>query len=325
MIIGVPTEVMEDEYRVSLTPDKADVLVRAGHEVRVQRGAGEGASFPDEDYEAVGASLVDTPAEVFASDIVAKVKEPQPEEHQHFRDGLALFCYLHLAANPDLTQQLVDSRVTGIALETMKEADGSLPILYPMSEIAGIIAPQIAARLLQRTEGGPGKLLSGVPGTEPCSLVIVGAGTVGRNSAVVASGLGADVTVFDIDVRSLRSLDAMTGGAVTTLVSTPQTMIKHLSRADVVIGAVHIPGAKAPSAVSTEMVESLRPGTIVIDVAIDQGGSVAGIRATTHSDPTYVKDGVTYYAVRNMPAVAANTASVSLSKPESTEGHRWTA
>ena len=313
MIISVPKEVMEDEYRVGLTPDKVDVLVRSGHEVWVETGAGEGASFSDDLYAAVGARLVEGAAEAYSADIVAKVKEPQPREYEYFRPGLVLFCYLHLAANSELTDKLVSSGVTGVALETLTEADGSHPVLYPMSEIAGTIAPQIASRLLQRTEGGPGKLLGGVPGTPPSRIVIVGGGIVGRHAALVAARLGAEVTVLDVDLGKLRTIDSLSNGTVRTLVSTPQALTDSLGDADVAIGAVHIPGARAPAVISRTMVGEMGGGSIIMDVAIDQGGSVERITPTTHSHPTYVEDGIIHYAVRNIPAVVANTASISMS------------
>ena len=314
MIIGVPREVKIDEHRVSLTPDKVDLLVSEGHDVVMESGAGDGATFGDEMYRQVGASIVEGPAEVFGgADLIVKVKEPQPEEWALFREGQILFTFLHLAAQPELTQLLLSAEVTGIAYETVREPDGSLPLLYPMSEIAGKLAAQVAARLLQNIAGGPGKLLGGVPGTAPCRLVVVGGGTVGFNAAQVAEALGADVVVVDINLPKLREISTVSQGAIATRVATPRNVAELIAEADVVIGAVLVPGARAPKVITGDMLRNMREKGIVIDVAIDQGGSVEGIRPTTHSDPIYLSEGVTHYAVTNMPGILGNTSSVSLS------------
>ena len=314
MIVGVPREVKTDEHRVSLTPDKVDLLVRGGHDVVMESGAGDGAAFGDEMYRQVGASVVDGPSEVFDSaDLIVKVKEPQPEEYELFREGQMLFTFLHLAAQPELTRLLLSARVTGIAYETVREPDDSLPLLYPMSEIAGKLAPQIAARLLQNIVGGPGKLLGGVPGTAPCRFVVVGGGTVGFNAAQVGDALGADVTVVDISLPKLREINTVSHGAIATRVATPKNVAELIAGADVVVGAVLVPGARAPKVITNDMLHNMREKGIVIDIAIDQGGSVEGIHPTTHSDPTYSRNGVTHYAVTNMPGVLGNTSSISLS------------
>ena len=314
MIIGIPREVKIDEHRVSLTPDKVDLLVNEGHDVVMESGAGDGAAFGDEMYRKVGASIVEGPAEVFdGADLIVKVKEPQPDEWALFREGQMLFTFLHLAAQPELTRLLLSAQVTGIAYETVLEPDGSLPLLYPMSEIAGKLAPQVAARLLQNIAGGPGKLLGGVPGTAPCRFVVVGGGTVGFNAAQVAEALGADVTVADISLPKLREISTVSHGAIATRVATPGNVAELIAEADVVVGAVLVPGARAPKVITSDMLRNMREKGIVIDVAIDQGGSVEGVLPTTHSDPTYLSEGVTHYAVTNMPGILGNTSSISLS------------
>ncbi|MBM3945302.1 MAG: alanine dehydrogenase [SAR202 cluster bacterium] len=314
MIIGVPREVKTGERRVGLTPDKTDIVVKAGHKVIIEAGAGLGASFKDEDYKAVGAAIVPAHADVYEqADIVMKVKEPQPEEFELLREGLILFCYLHLAAEPAVTEALIKTKTTGIAYETVEEADRSLPLLYPMSEIAGKLAAQVAARLLQSDYNGPGRLLGGVPGTEACRFIVVGGGTVGFNAAIIATGLGARVTVFDRNLERLRYIEHISQGAIKGLFSTPGTLSKFLSRADVVVSSVLIPGAKAPKVVTKAMLAAMKEKSIIIDVAIDQGGSVEGVHPTTLAKPTYQEGQVTMYAVTNIPGMVANTSSVSLS------------
>ena len=314
MIIGIPRETKDDEYRVSLTPDKVDLLVRNDHRVLVETGAGVGADFADQDYNSVGATIVSGPAEVFnQADMVVKVKEPQPQEYELFHEDQILFTYLHLAPEPELTAMLLAAKVTAVGYETVQEEDGRLPLLYPMSEIAGRLVPQVAARLLQNTSGGPGKLLGGIPGTGPAHVAVVGGGTVGFNTAMVARSLGAGVTLLDINLERLREISLVSQGRIDTLVATPQNVLETLAQADVVVGAVLVPGARAPKVVTTDMVQEMRPGSIIIDVAIDQGGSVEGIRPTSHSEPTYSNHGVTHYAVPNMPGIVGNTSSISLS------------
>ena len=314
MIIGVPKEVKTDEYRVSLTPDKVDLLVKNGHTVLVEHEAGAGAAFRDEDYQAVRASIVGGPEEIFdRAELVVKVKEPQPQEYAFLQESQILFTFLHLAPAPELTQALLSAKVTAIAYETVQKEDGSLPLLYPMSEIAGILAPQVAIRLLQNIAGGPGKLMGGVPGTGPCNVAVVGGGTVGHSAARIAAALGADVVVFDIELERLRYIDRVSHGTIRTIFSTPKNISEHVSSADVVVGAVHVPGARTQRVITGDILGEMRKGTIVIDVAIDQGGSVEGVRPTTHGEPTYDIDGVTIYAVPNMPGIVANTSSTALS------------
>ncbi|MBM3949424.1 MAG: alanine dehydrogenase [SAR202 cluster bacterium] len=313
MIIGIPREVKNGEHRVGLTPDKVDVVVKAGLKVVVESGAGAGASFKDEDYKAAGASIVPRHEQVYEqADIVAKVKEPQPEEFELLREELTLFCYLHLAAEPPVAKALLQAKVAGVAYETVQEPNGSLPLLYPMSEIAGRLAPQVAARLLQSDYGGAGRLLGGVPGTEACRFIVVGGGTVGFNAAFVATGLGSRVTIFDVNLERLRYIEHITRGSIKALLSTPSTLPAFLARADVVVGAVLVPGAKAPRVITKEMVARMKEKAVLIDVAIDQGGSVEGIRPTSLAEPTYKVNGVTHYAVTNIPGMVANTSSVSL-------------
>ena len=314
MIIGIPRETKPDEHRVSLTPDKVDLLVKNGHSVVIETEAGVGAHFANEDYEAVGATVVREPNKVYRyADMVVKVKEPQPGEYELLHEDQILFTFLHLANEPELTESLLSCKVTAIANETVQAEDGSLPLLYPMSEVAGRLAPQVAARLLQNTAGGPGKLLGGIPGTGPSHIVVVGGGTVGFTAAQLAKALGADVTIVDINLQRLRFISMASHGSIETLIATPKNVFDLLRYADVVVGAVLIPGAKAPKVITSEMVREMREGSIIIDVAIDQGGSVEEIRPTTHLDPTYSVHGVTHYAVTNMPGVVGHTSSISLS------------
>lgn len=314
MRIGVPREVKADEYRISLTPDKVDALVRDGHTVLVEHDAGIGSGFADDQFRRARAQIVNGAAEVFGNaDMVVKVKEPQPQEFGFFRPGLVLFTYLHLAAAAEVAQALLRSNVTGIAYETVQLTDGSLPLLAPMSEVAGRLAPQVAAFYLQSVHGGPGKLLGGVPGTKQCKVVVIGAGSVGYNATRVAHALGGHVSLFDINVARLRQLDDVLDDRIETLYSNPHNLMEELSTADVVIGAVLVPGATAPRVVTKEMVKAMRPASLIIDVAIDQGGCVEGIRPTSHHAPTYLVDGVIHYAVPNMPSMVSNTASVALS------------
>lgn len=314
MKIGVPTEVKSGERRVALTPDKADVLVRAGHAVSVQSGAGSSASCPDSDYLAAGATIVETADELWErSDMVVKVKEPQPEEFGRFREGLIVFTYLHLAPEPELTARLCETKVTGVAYETVQEADGSLPLLTPMSEIAGRLSPQIAARLLQTDFGGAGRLMGGVPGAESCRMVVVGGGNVGMAAALIGTALGSRVVVFDNNLERLRYIEHISRSMVKTMMSTPLKLAEFLGRADVAVGAVLVPGARSPRVITREMIAGMKEGSVVMDVAIDQGGSVEGMRRTTQANPTYDVDGVTHFAVTNIPGMVATTASVALS------------
>ena len=314
MRIGVPKEVKADERRISLTPDKIDILVRRGHSIAIETGAGIGSGFADEKFEAVGADIVGSPQVIFEdSELVVKVKEMQPQEYELLNEGATVFTFLHLAAEPDLARALVASRTTSIAYETIQDPDGSLPLLYPMSEIAGKLAALTAGTLVQSHWGGPGKLMSHVPGIEPCRVAIVGGGTVGLNAALVASAMGSEVTIADINLGRLRYIDALSDGRIKTAFSSPANLAEVLASSDVVIGAVLLPGAEAPKVVERDMIASMAERAVVIDVAIDHGGSVEGIRPTSHSEPTYIEDGVVHYAVPNMPGIVPVTSSMSLS------------
>ena len=313
MIVGIPKEIKQDEFRVSLAPDKVHLLCMNGHRVLVEAGAGLGAGLNDEVYRTAGAEIVEGPTDIFAqADMVVKVKEPQPQEFSLLRESQILFTYLHLAAEKKLTETLLQRKVTGVAYETVQLDDHSLPLLYPMSEIAGRLAPQIAAHLLQKNAGGVGKLIGGIPGVRPCNVVIIGGGTVGTNAVTSATGLGAKVTVLDIDLIRLRYL-SYHFGYIETHMSTPFNVANNLLRADVVIGAVLIAGAVAPTVVTKDMVKQMLPNSVIIDVAVDQGGCIETIHPTTHSEPTYKVDGVIHYAVPNMPGTVPYTSSISLS------------
>lgn len=314
MLIGVPAEVKNNEFRVALTPGGAHILVKDGHRVLVEEGAGEGSGFEDDEYVRSGAETVRGHERVFAeADLVLKVKEPLPEEYGLLKADQILFTYLHLAAEPALTQSLVRRRVTAIAYETVQELDGGLPLLIPMSEIAGRMAAQVGARFLEKTNGGRGVLLAGVPGVPPGDVVILGGGVVGTNAAKMALGLGARVTIVDINPVRLRQLDDLFGGRMTTLMSNPVNIAAAVRRADLLIGAVLIPGARAPHLVDEDLVMTMKPGSVIVDVAIDQGGSVATCdHVTTHENPIYVKHGVVHYAVANMPGAVPRTATIAL-------------
>ncbi len=313
MRIGLPKEIKPSEDRVALTPAGAHQLVTHGHSVLVQTGAGVGSGFSDDEYRAAGASIVPEPGDAWAGDLVVKVKEPQPVEFGYFRPRLCLFTYLHLAPEPELTRKLVDTRVDAVAYETVERPDGSLPLLEPMSEVAGRMAVQVGAHFLERPQGGRGVLLAGVPGVSPGHVVIIGGGTVGTNAAKVATGMGARVTLLDISTLRLRQLDDLFGPRLTTLMSTPYAIAEAVADADLLVGAVLVPGARAPKLVSEDMVRAMRPGSVIVDVAIDQGGSIATIdRITTHTEPTYVRHGVVHYAVANMPGAVPRTSTLAL-------------
>ena len=313
MIVGVPKEIKDNEYRVAATPGGVELLAKMGHRVLVEAGAGEGSGFADEEYVRSGATTVSHEEAFSEADLVLKVKEPQPSEYDLLREGLLLFTYLHLAAEPELTRVLLDRGVTGIAYETVELLDRSLPLLIPMSEVAGRMAIQVAAHYLEEPHGGRGKLLGGVPGVRPSDVVIVGAGTVGTNAAQIALGMGAHVTLIDRDLNRLRYLDQVLHGNLTTLSSNPRNIADAVSTADVVIGAVLVAGAKAPKLVTREMIASMKPGSVAIDVAVDQGGCIETSRPTTHSNPTYLVDGVVHYAVPNMPGAVPRTSTYALS------------
>jgi alanine dehydrogenase len=313
MIVGLPKEIMDNEYRVALTPGGVDSLVHAGHEVLVERGAGTGSGFDDDEYGKAGATLVDTPADAYAADLVAKVKEPQPSEFDFLRPGMVLFTYLHLAAVEPLTQILLDQKVTAIGYETVQRDDGSLPLLTPMSEIAGRMAVQIGAHYLEQTQGGRGVLLGGVPGVRQGMVAIVGGGVVGTNAAQVALGLGARVTVIDLNLDRLRYLEQILHGNLTTIASNRRNVAEAVRRAEIVIGAVLIPGARAPRLVTEEMIASMAPGSVVIDISVDQGGCIETIRMTTHSQPIYTFRDVIHYGVPNVPGAVPRTSTYALS------------
>ncbi|MDN4594122.1 alanine dehydrogenase [Polycladomyces subterraneus] len=314
MIIGVPKEVKNNENRVAITPAGVDALVLAGHEVLIEKGAGEGSGFVDEDYVEHGAKILDSAEQVWSSaDMILKVKEPQPSEYRYFREGLILFTYLHLAPEPELTQALMEKKVTAIAYETIQLDNGSLPLLTPMSEVAGRMSVQIGAQFLEKPKGGKGVLLGGVPGVLPGEVVIIGGGVVGTNAAKMALGLGANVTLLDINPDRLRQLDDIFHGQLRTLMSNSYNIAQAVKKADLLIGAVLIPGRRAPRLVTEEMVKTMTPGSVIVDVAIDQGGSIETIdRVTTHSDPIYVKHGVVHYAVPNIPGAVPRTSTIAL-------------
>jgi alanine dehydrogenase len=312
MRIGVPVEVKADEYRVALTPAGALELVQRGHEVRVERGAGAGSGIGDDQFERVGVVLGDAEA-AWGCDLVLKVKEPQPSEFGFLRDDQTLFTYLHLAAAPSVADALRRAGTTGIAYETVEDRDGRLPLLAPMSEIAGRLSVQAGARYLERWLGGRGVLLGGVAGVAPGSVVVIGAGIVGTNAAIVAAGMQAQVTVLDTDLARLRDLELVLGGRVTLLHSTRLAIEELLPTADLVVGAVLLPGARAPRLISREALSLMRDGSVIVDVAVDQGGCAETTRPTTHSDPVYTVDGVLHYCVANMPGAVPVTATRALS------------
>jgi alanine dehydrogenase len=313
MIIGVPKEVKDHETRVGLVPSAVIALREAGHRVLVQSGAGVGSSIPDQDYREAGAELLPEVCAVWNSaDLVIKVKEPQPSEYGCLRPGLILFTYLHLAPLPELTNRLLESQVTAIAYETIREQDGSLPLLTPMSEVAGRLAVQVGAVYLEAPNGGRGVLLGGVPGVAPGNVVILGGGIVGTNAAKIAVGMGAHVTIIDRNLNRLREIDDIFNQQVVTLASNVWTVGEAVRQADLVIGGVLIPGASAPKLVRREMVTRMKKGAVMVDVAIDQGGCFETSHATTHTDPIYFVDGVLHYCVSNMPAAVPNTSTLAL-------------
>ena len=313
MIIGVPKEIKDHETRVGLVPSGVIGLREAGHQVLVESGAGQGSSIPDQEYLEAGAQLVASAREMWArAGLVVKVKEPQPAEYGFLRPGLILFTYLHLAPLPELTDRLLESGVSAVAYETIREKDGSLPLLTPMSEVAGRLAVQIGAVYLEAPNGGRGVLLSGVPGVAPGNVVILGGGVVGTNAAKVAVGMGAHVTIIDLNLNRLRELDDIFNGQVVTLASNVWTLRETLKTADLVIGGVLIPGASAPRIVRRDMISQMKRGAVVVDVAIDQGGCLETSRPTTHTDPVYFVDGVLHYCVSNMPAAVPHTSTFAL-------------
>ena len=313
MIVGIPTEVKDHEYRVAATPEGVRELTHADHRVIVQAGAGLGSAIADEHYTAAGAEIAPDADAVFAeADMIVKVKEPQPEEYERFRPGQIVFTYLHLAADAGLTNFLIERKVASVAYETVQTADGRLPLLAPMSEIAGRMAPHVAATWLERARGGRGVLMGGASGVAPAKVVILGAGMAGSNAAWIAAGMEAEVIVVDRDVERLRFIDQIWRGRIQTVASSRLAVEQLVLEADVVVGAVLVPGAKAPHLVSEEHVRRMRPGTVLVDISIDQGGCFATSRMTTHSDPTYVVDGVVHYCVGNMPGAVPRTSTYAL-------------
>ena len=313
MIVGVPRETKRDEYRVALLPVGAEELVRAGHEVLVERSAGAGSGLPDDAYAAAGATLVDGPTEVFGrADLVVKVKEPQQAELGLIRRGQSLFTYFHFAADRALTEGFLATGATAVAYETLRDDRGRLPLLIPMSEVAGRMSIQEGAKFLERPQMGRGILLGGVPGVAPANVLVLGAGTVGANAAKVAAGFGASIALLDTNLERLRYLDDVTPANVDCLYSDRHTIRERLGWADLVIGSVLIPGARAPHLVERDDLKLMKPGAVIIDVAIDQGGCVATSRPTTHADPTYVVDDVVHYCVTNMPGAVGRTSTYAL-------------
>ncbi|UQZ35201.1 alanine dehydrogenase [Paenibacillus sp. PK3_47] len=314
MIIGIPKEIKNNENRVAVTPAGVEVFCRAGHTVVIEQSAGAGSGFGDGEYLDRGAQIADTAADVWEkAEMIMKVKEPLPEEYGYFRKGLILFTYLHLAPEAALTKALADTGVIAVGYETIQLEDGSLPLLIPMSEVAGRMAVQIGAGLLEKSRGGKGVLLGGVPGVQPGEVVIVGGGIVGMNAAKIALGMGARVTVLDLNANRLRELDDLFGGRLVTIMSDTYQIEQAVRKADLLIGAVLIPGARAPKLVKEYMVQQMAEGSVIVDVAIDQGGSIETIdRITTHENPAYVKHGVVHYAVANMPGAVPRTSTLAL-------------
>lgn len=313
MKIGCPTEIKPQEFRVGMTPNAAQEAVNHGHEVVLQSGAGKGAGFEDTDYQAAGAEIIDTAEEIFATaDMIVKVKEPQAAERKMLREGQLLFTYLHLAPDPEQTHDLLASGCTAIAYETVTDDRGGLPLLAPMSEVAGRLSPQVGAWTLQKANGGRGVLMGGVPGVGPARAVVIGGGVVGTHAARIAAGMGADVTVLDCSLPRLRYLDDVFGGMFRTGYSSAGLLAEHLQEADMVIGAVLIPGAAAPKLVRRDQFPMMKPGAVLVDVAIDQGGCFETSKATTHADPIYEVDGIMHYCVANMPGAVARTSTLAL-------------
>ena len=313
MIVGVPKELKDSEYRVALTPEGAHELSRAGHDVLIEKDAGAGSSLHEDRYERAGAKIGVSAEELWSSaDLILKVKEPIEGEYDRLREGQILFTYLHLAAGRELTEALLDHKVQAVAYETVQVEDGRLPLLAPMSEVAGRMAPHVGARLQEKEHGGRGVLLGGVSGVRPGRVLVLGAGMAGANAAWIAAGMEAEVIVVDKDLDKLRFIDQIHKGRIITLMSDQLTLEQRVRESDVLIGSVLVPGARAPKLVSEEMVASMRPGSVVIDIAIDQGGCIETSHMTTHSDPTYIAHGVVHYCVGNMPGAVPNTSTYAL-------------
>ncbi len=312
MIIGVPREIKTREYRVGMTPAGVRIVVARGHKVLIEAGAGEGSGIRDAEYAAQGATIVPSAADAWGAQLVVKVKEPLEREYPFFRKDLILYTYLHLAAERELTERLVRSGVAAVAYETIETGDGSLPLLRPMSEVAGRMAVQVGATCLERERGGKGVLLGGVPGTRRGRVVILGGGVVGRNAATIAVGMGANVTVLDVRAESMAYIEDVFGGAIETLYSNPTNIDDAVARADLVVGAVLVTGAAAPKLVTEKLVGRMEPGSVIVDVAVDQGGCIETCRPTDHDHPTYVVDGVVHYCVPNMPGAVPQTSTWAL-------------
>lgn len=313
MIIAVPREIKNNENRVALTAAGAEILKKAGHQILIEKDAGQGSGISNEDYKNAGAEIVAAKNELFQkAEMIIKVKEPLKEEYDLFKEGQLLFTYLHLAADEELTEALKEKGVTAAAYETVQNQDGELPLLTPMSEVAGRLSVQAAASFLEKPKGGSGVLLGGVPGVKPAKVVVIGGGIVGRNAAKVALGMGVDVTIMDIKQSTMRYIDDIFQGRIKTIMSNNAHVAGEVSKADVVIGAVLIPGAKAPNLVTEEMIKTMTAGSVVVDVAIDQGGCIEGTYPTTHDDPVFNKYGVIHYSVANMPGAVARTSTFAL-------------
>jgi alanine dehydrogenase len=313
VIVGVPAEVKDNEYRVAVTPEGVRELTHAGHRVLLQDGAGTGSNIPQERFERSGAEIVAGAAEVWReADMILKVKEPIPDEYEHLREGQILFTYLHLAAGRDLTQALVDRKVSAVAYETVQLPDGRTPLLAPLSEVAGRMAPHVGARLQEREYGGRGILMGGVSGVRPAKVLVLGAGMAGMNAAWIAAGMEAEVVVIDRNLDRLRYIDQMQRGRIMTLMSDRLTIEQRVRETDVLIGTVLVAGARAPKLVTEDMIRSMRPGSVAIDISIDQGGCFETSHMTTHSDPTYVVHDVVHYCVGNMPGAVPNTSTYAL-------------
>lgn len=318
MRIGIPKEVIKDENRVSVTPATALTLTRLGHELYMERNAGQGINAPDAAYVAVGVKILDTAAEVWAiAEAIMKVKEPQPEEYGYLREGLIIFTYLHLAANEALVDELVANKVVAIAYETVEEDNHNLPLLTPMSEVAGRMAIQEGSLFLNKNNGGKGLLLEGVPGVAPGKVVVVGGGKVGDSAVRSAIGRGAHVSVLDTNLVTLKHLSDVYGSNLTTIYSNPFNLASEIAQADLVVGTVLIPGSKTPAVITDDMVQSMEPGSVIVDVAIDQGGCVEGIHPTTHDNPVYLRHGVLHYAVTNIPGAVPRTSTYALTNATS--------
>ncbi len=311
MIIGIPKEIKTLENRVAMTPGAVESLVRSGHDVVVETGAGLGSGLTDEEYVNAGARMVSA-ADAWGAQMVIKVKEPLESEYRYLRKDLLLFTYLHLAAAESLTNALLEAGTTSIAYETVKSADGTLPLLTPMSEVAGRMATQVGAHHLEKTQGGQGILLGGVPGVSPAEVLVLGGGVVGTNAARIAMGMGARVTILDLSHQRLQYLDDVFQGRITTMMSTEPNIRQMVQQADLVIGAVLLPGAKAPNLITRDMLPMMKPGSVIVDVAVDQGGCIETTHATTHDNPTYEIDGVVHYGVANMPGAVPRTSTFAL-------------